>query len=113
MRPINTFSLGFIRKNNVPVDESDVATAILRRKSAPNKLMVDESPQDNASMIYLSEATLEKLGLFRSDTVLLKGKKRRESIAVVLSSPDCEDHKVKMTKGKDVIKERSIISSSP
>ena len=90
-----------LSKNPItPNEESDLATAILRKKSAPNKLMVDESPQDNASMIYLSEATLEKLGLFRSDTVLLKGKKRRESIAVVLSSPDCEDHKVKMTKGK-------------
>lgn len=61
--------------------------------------MVDESPQDNNSMIYLSENTLEKLGLFRSDTVLLKGKKRRETIAVVLASPECDDNKIKMNKG--------------
>lgn len=80
-------------------EESDLATAILRRKAAPNKLMVDESPQDNNSMIYLSENTLEKLGLFRSDSVLLKGKKRRETIAVVLASPDCDDNKIKMNKG--------------
>ena len=77
-----------------------MATAILRRKAAPNKLMVDESPQDNNSMIYLSENTLEKLGLFRSDSVLLKGKKRRETIAVVLASPECDDNKIKMNKGK-------------
>ena len=50
-------------------------------------------------MIYLSENTLEKLGLFRSDSVLLKGKKRRETIAVVLASPECEDNKIKMNKG--------------
>ena len=62
--------------------------------------MVDESPQDNNSMIYLSENTLEKLGLFRSDSVLLKGKKRRETIAVVLASPECDDNKIKMNKGK-------------
>lgn len=80
-----------------------MATAILRRKAAPNKLMVDESPQDNNSMIYLSENTLEKLGLFRSDSVLLKGKKRRETIAVVLASPECEDNKIKMNKGNSII----------
>ena len=42
---------------------------------------------------------MEKLGLFRSDSVLLKGKKRREAIAVVLAAPDCDDNKIKMNKG--------------
>lgn len=93
-------SLIFVR-NSLNIEESDLATAILRRKSAPNKLMVDESPQDNNSMIYLSENTLEKLGLFRSDSVLLKGKKRRETIAVVLASPECDDNKIKMNKGNN------------
>jgi len=73
--------------------------AILQRKPAHNKLMVDESLQDDNSVIYLSDATLEKLGLFRSDTVLLKGKKRRESIAVVLTAPECDDSKIRMNKG--------------
>ena len=61
--------------------------------------MVDEAVHDDNSVVYLSEATLEKLGLFRSDTVLLKGKKRRETIAVVLTSPDCDDAKIRMNKG--------------
>lgn len=78
---------------------NDVSTAILRRKTAPNKLMVDEAIHDDNSVIYLSEATLEKLGLFRSDTVLLKGKKRRETVAVVLTADGCEDTKIRMNKG--------------
>ena len=61
--------------------------------------MVDESSQNDNSIIYLSEKTLEALGLFRSDSVLLKGKKRRETIAIVLASPDCEDNKIQMNKG--------------
>lgn len=61
--------------------------------------MVDEAVHDDNSVVHMSEATLDKLGLFRSDTVLLKGKKRRESIAVVLTSPDCEDSKIRMNKG--------------
>lgn len=40
--------------------------------------------------------------MFRSDTVLLKGKKRRETVAVVLTSPDCEDSKIRMNKGKSL-----------
>jgi len=80
-------------------EEKDMSTAILRRKTAPNKLMVDDGLQDDNSVVHLSEATLEKLGLFRSDTVLLKGKKRRETIAVVLGSSECEDNKIRMNKG--------------
>lgn len=99
---IRGLGLSFSKPSAASVPENndaDLATAILRRKTALNKLMVDESPQDNNSMIYLSESTLEKLGLFRSDTVLLKGKLRRETIAVVLASPDCDDNKIKMNKG--------------
>ena len=77
----------------------DVSQAILRRKNAPNKLMVDDALQDDNSVVYLSEATLEKLGLFRSDTVLLKGKKRRETVVVVLGSDECDDNKIRMNKG--------------
>lgn len=62
--------------------------------------MVDEAVHDDNSVVHMSEATLDKLGLFRSDTVLLKGKKRRESIAVVLTSPDCDDSKIRMNKGR-------------
>lgn len=62
--------------------------------------MVDDALQDDNSVVQVSEATLEKLGLFRSDTVLLKGKKRRETVAVVLSTTDCEDNKIRMNKGK-------------
>ena len=84
-------------------EEKDVATAILRRKSAPNKLIVDEALQDDNSVVHMSENTLEKLGLFRSDTILLKGKKRRETVAVVLTSPECDDQKIRLNKGKPYI----------
>jgi transitional endoplasmic reticulum ATPase len=92
-------SIAHSSRKNEAGDANDVSTAILRRKNAPNKLMVDEAEQDDNSVVCLSEATLEKLGLFRSDTVLLKGKKRRETIAVVLGSAECEDNKIRMNKG--------------
>lgn len=76
----------------------DPATAILRKKAAPNKLVVDDATNDDNSVISLSTATMEKLSLFRGDTVLVKGKKRRDTVLIVLADDTCEDAKVKINK---------------
>lgn len=78
----------------------DPATAILRRKAAPNKLMVDDAVNDDNSVITLSTATMERLQLFRGDTVIVKGKKRRDTVLIVLADDDMEDNKAKINKGK-------------
>ncbi|KAI9313985.1 putative CDC48-microsomal protein of CDC48/PAS1/SEC18 family of ATPase [Dichotomocladium elegans] len=89
---------------NAGIDEAEVdpshdpATAILRRKSAPNKLMVDDATNDDNSVITLSNATMENLQLFRGDTVLVKGKKRRDTVLIVLSDDDVEDNKARINK---------------
>ncbi|CEP11185.1 hypothetical protein [Parasitella parasitica] len=81
------------------VDPShDPATAILRRKAAPNKLMVDDATNDDNSVITLSTATMERLQLFRGDTVMVKGKKRRDTVLIVLADDDMEDNKAKINK---------------
>lgn len=81
------------------VDPShDPATAILRRKAAPNKLMVDDATNDDNSVITLSTATMERLQLFRGDTVIVKGKKRRDTVLIVLADDDMEDNKAKVNK---------------
>lgn len=78
----------------------DPATAILRRKAAPNKLMVDDATNDDNSVITLSTATMERLQLFRGDTVIVKGKKRRDTVLIVLADDDMEDNKAKINKGR-------------
>ena len=52
----------------------DFSTAILERKKAPNRLIVDEAINDDNSVVALNPATMEKLQLFRGDTVLLKAR---------------------------------------
>lgn len=85
------------------VDPShDPATAILRRKSSPNKLMVDDATNDDNSVITLSTATMETLQLFRGDTVLVKGKKRKETVLIVLADDEVEDNKARINKGKNI-----------
>ena len=78
----------------------DPATAILRKKPAPNKLVVDDATNDDNSVMSLSTETMEKLQLFRGDTVLIKGKKRRDTVLIVLADDTCEDTKVKINKGR-------------
>lgn len=50
----------------------DYSTAILERKKSPNRLVVDEAVNDDNSVVALHPKTMDKLQLFRGDTVLLK-----------------------------------------
>jgi hypothetical protein len=52
--------------------KKDFSTAILERKKSPNRLVVDEATNDDNSVVALHPDTMEKLQLFRGDTVLLK-----------------------------------------
>lgn len=49
-----------------------LATAILKDKVKPNRLIVDQSDKDDNSIIALSQAKMDELALFRGDTVVLK-----------------------------------------
>lgn len=50
----------------------DFSTAILERKKAPNRLVVDEAINDDNSVVTLHPDTMEKLQFFRGDTILIK-----------------------------------------
>jgi transitional endoplasmic reticulum ATPase len=52
----------------------DLSTAILNKKKAPNKLTVEDSKNDDNTIIELTEAKMEELKLMRGDQVLLRGK---------------------------------------
>lgn len=53
-------------------NKRDYSTAILERKKSPNRLIVDEAINDDNSVVSMHPNTMEKLQLFRGDTVLLK-----------------------------------------
>ena len=62
----------------------DLATAILRQKSKPNRLIVDEAVNDDNSVVAMSQEKMDELQLFRGDTVLLKGKRRKETVSPLI-----------------------------
>ena len=53
---------------------------------------------DDNSVVALAPAKMDQLQLFRGDNVLLKGKKRKDTVCIVLSDPDLEESKVRMNK---------------
>lgn len=75
-----------------------MATAILKQKSKPNRLLVDDATNDDNSIVCLSQAKMDELQLFRGDTVLLKGKRRKETVCIVLSDETCPNEKIRMNR---------------
>eukprot|EP00598_Pedospumella_elongata_P002275 CAMPEP_0184973256 /NCGR_PEP_ID=MMETSP1098-20130426/5120_1 /TAXON_ID=89044 /ORGANISM="Spumella elongata, Strain CCAP 955/1" /LENGTH=807 /DNA_ID=CAMNT_0027495703 /DNA_START=104 /DNA_END=2527 /DNA_ORIENTATION=+ len=71
---------------------------IMDKKKAPNRLVVDDALSDDNSVVTLSAAKMEELQLFRGDTVLLKGKKGKDTICIVLSNDETEDANIRMNK---------------
>ncbi|KAJ9103896.1 AAA ATPase cdc48 [Naganishia friedmannii] len=78
--------------------DEDTATAILRPKKSPNRLIVDEASADDNSVATLNPATMDTLGLFRGDTIIIRGKKRKDTVLICLSSDDVEEGKIALNK---------------
>ncbi|XP_073994216.1 transitional endoplasmic reticulum ATPase TER94 [Rhodnius prolixus] len=81
-----------------PKTSEDLSTAILRKKDRPNRLIVEDAVSDDNSVVTLSQAKMDELQLFRGDTVQLKGKRRKETVCIVLSDETCPDEKIRMNR---------------
>ncbi|GKT53782.1 AAA family ATPase [Colletotrichum tofieldiae] len=79
-------------------DQDDIATAILKKKKKPNQLMVTDAVNDDNSIIALSENTMEALQLFRGDTVLVRGKKRKDTVLIVLADDELDDGSARINR---------------
>ncbi|KAL7069392.1 putative transitional endoplasmic reticulum ATPase protein [Cryptosporidium serpentis] len=77
---------------------SVVKSETVEKRRAPNRLVVDDAINDDNSVVCLSPQKMEQLKLFRGDTVLLRGKKRRDTICIVLVDPDLDEGKIRMNK---------------
>eukprot|EP01104_Vermistella_antarctica_P014128 TRINITY_DN43_c0_g1_i1.p1 TRINITY_DN43_c0_g1~~TRINITY_DN43_c0_g1_i1.p1 ORF type:complete len:858 (+),score=322.55 TRINITY_DN43_c0_g1_i1:96-2576(+) len=81
-----------------PAEKKDYVTAILEKKKAPNRLYVDEAVNPDNSVVALHPDKMDELGMFRGDTVLLKGKKRKDTVCIVLTDDTCDENKIRMNK---------------
>ena len=76
----------------------ELATAILKKKARPNKLLVEDAVNGDSSTVTISNAKMDELQLFRGDTVVLKGKRKRETLCVVMSDDNLSDDKMLINK---------------
>ena len=70
----------------------------VKKKVSQNKLLVDDAINDDNSIVVLSGAKMEELGLFRGDTVQLKGKKNRTTACIALSDENTDVGSIRMNK---------------
>jgi transitional endoplasmic reticulum ATPase len=77
-------------------DKND--TAILDRKRGPNRLVVDEATSDDNSIAVMSTAKMEELKIMRGDTVLIKGKKRKDTVCIALIDEELGDGSIRLNK---------------
>uniref|UniRef100_A0A8D3DDC2 Transitional endoplasmic reticulum ATPase n=1 Tax=Scophthalmus maximus TaxID=52904 RepID=A0A8D3DDC2_SCOMX len=76
----------------------DLSTAILKQKHRPNRLVVDEVTNEDSSIVSLSQGKMEELQLFRGDTVVLRGRKQRQTVCIALTDDTCGDKRIRMNR---------------
>lgn len=73
--------------------------SISDQRDNPNQFFIENALDDDNSVARLSSRTMDKLELFCGDTVKIIGKRRRETICVVLSDDTCQDDHIRVNHG--------------
>ena len=63
------------------------------RKKAPHKLQVEDSKQDDNSVVEMTQAKMDELKIFKGDAVILKGKHPAFQSSRPRPQPDSFKHK--------------------
>ena len=62
-------------------------------------MIVDNNPNDDNSVLSMHENTMTMLDIFSGDSVLVKGKRKKETVLVCTSDASCEEGKVRVNGG--------------
>lgn len=63
-------------------------------------MQVEESKQDDNSIVEMTQAKMDELKIFKGDPVILKGKKRKETVCIALVNEEegADDSHILMNK---------------
>ncbi|CAL4972983.1 unnamed protein product [Urochloa decumbens] len=79
-------------------DDAAAASSMTKTR-APNRLVVEEATAFDDGAIYnMHPATMEELSIYRGDIVLLKGKRRRDTVCMALPDEECGESKIRINK---------------
>ena len=76
-----------------------MASAAPEQKRAKKRLIVGNSANDDNSVIGMHENTMTMLDIFTGDSVMVKGKKKKETVLVCVSDALCEEGNVMVNGG--------------
>uniref|UniRef100_A0A453EFQ1 AAA+ ATPase domain-containing protein n=1 Tax=Aegilops tauschii subsp. strangulata TaxID=200361 RepID=A0A453EFQ1_AEGTS len=91
------------RKYNTPetqrIEQTEAMASTAASKKAANRLVVEEATtNDDNSVCNVHHDTMEKLSIYKGDIVLLKGKRRHNTVCMALPDDTCEGHKLRINK---------------
>ena len=69
-------------------------------RRSPNRLIVDDLPPDldDNSIVAIHPDVIDNLGFFNGDTVLLRGKRKHETICIICADEGCNPQKVRINR---------------
>lgn len=77
---------------------SSAAPVTKTTTKASNRLVVEDATTDDNSMCHLHPSTMDNLSIYHGDVVLLKGKRRRDTLCIAMPDPSCAEHAVRLNK---------------
>ncbi|RLM78778.1 hypothetical protein C2845_PM12G18470 [Panicum miliaceum] len=72
------------------------ASPVKKTTKAANRLVVEEAATDDVSVCALHPATMDRLSIYKGDVVLLKGKRRRNTVCLALPDEGCPEHALRI-----------------
>ncbi|CAN6302346.1 unnamed protein product [Urochloa humidicola] len=71
----------------------------MTKKRATNRLVVEEATAiDESSVCNIHPATMEQLSILCGDIVLIKGKRRRDTVCMAIPDEECGESKIRINK---------------
>lgn len=78
--------------------EKSEAPSPFEPKKAPNRLLVDEPRNDDNSIACMNDSKLKELKIFNGDPIILKGKRRKETMCIAIRDNTVPPEKIGINK---------------
>ena len=74
---------------------------LIEKKIEGNRLVVEETLKKNESensAVYLNSKKIDQLKLFRGDTILVKGKRKKDTVSIIMTDDSCDENKIRLNE---------------
>ncbi|EDR22795.1 hypothetical protein, conserved, partial [Entamoeba dispar SAW760] len=79
-------------KPEIPMNEEEPKKIIVKK----HRLIVEESKEDDMSIVYMNPQRMEELNFFEGDSILIKGKRRKSTICIVMAEEGLTENMIRL-----------------